>query len=189
MTATVGRCTCRGKENSDANLLGEFDRALAYTDDLQVGLTPEQIAWRPEAQSSAIGWHLGHQPAVAHYMLRNLIAAEPSIDAEIDALMDSATPERHRADLPSLEHIHAYRRAVAARIHDRIGQIDERAVGAPNQLRLIASTLLIAIVNHEYQHSQWISELRTDAFGLDLPPLPSSPRIGVIDDYVVLKAT
>ena len=82
------------------DLLDELDRALTYTDDLQVGLTPEQIAWRPEAESSAIGWHLGHQPAVAHYMLRNLIAAEPRIDADIDALMDSATPERHRGALP-----------------------------------------------------------------------------------------
>jgi hypothetical protein len=169
------------------DLLGELDRALAYTDDLQVGLTPEQIAWRPESESSAIGWHLGHQPAVAHYMLRNLIAAEPSIDADIDALMDSATPERHRGDLPSLERIHVYRRAVAARIHDRIGQIDQRAVGAPNQLSLIASTLLIAIVNHEYQHSKWIGELRAGAFGLDVPPLPSSPRLSIVDDYVVLK--
>jgi hypothetical protein len=142
-----------------------------------------RIAWRPESESSAIGWHLGHQPAVAHYMLRNLIAAEPSIDADIDALMDSATPERHRGDLPSLERIRVYRSAVAA----RIGQIDQRAVGAPNQLRLIASTLLIAIVNHEYQHSKWIGELRAGAFGFDVPPLPSSPRLSIVDDYVVLK--
>jgi DinB superfamily len=169
------------------DLLGEFERALAYTDDLQVGLTPEQIAWRPDPESSAIGWHLGHQPAVAHFMLRNLLAAEPSIDADLDALMDSATPERHRGDLPSLDRIRAYRSEVASRVHDRIGQVDQGAVGAPNQLRLIASTVLIAIVNHEYQHSKWIGELRTDAFGLDLPPLPSSPRLNVIDDYVVLK--
>jgi DinB superfamily len=168
-------------------LLGELDRALAYTDELQVGLTPEQIAWRPTSESSAIGWHLGHQSAVAHYMLRNLIAAEPSVDADIEALMDSATPERHRGDLPSLERIRAYRSAVAERIHDRIGEIDQCAVGAPNQLRLIASTLLIAIVNHEYQHSKWIGELRADALGLDVPPLPSSPRLSIVDEYVVLN--
>ena len=170
------------------DLLAELDRALAYTDDLQVGLTPEQIAWRPDTESSAIGWHLGHQAAVAHFMLRNLLAAEPSIDANIDALMDSATPERQRGELPSLDRIRAYRSAVAARMHDRIGQIDQGAVGAPNQLRVIASTLLIAVVNHEYQHSKWIGELRTDAFGLDAPPLPSSPRLSVIDDYVALEA-
>ncbi len=168
------------------DLLGEFDRALAYTTDLQVGLTPEQIAWRPEAESSGIGWHLGHQGAVAHYMLRNLTAAEPSIDADIDALMDSATPERHRGDLPSLDRIREYRSVVAERIHYRIGQIDQGAVGAPNQLRFIASTLLIALINHEYQYSKWIGELRTDTFGLDAPPLPSSPRLRTIDDYVVL---
>jgi DinB superfamily len=171
------------------DLLGELDRALAYTDDLQIGLTPEQIAWRPHPQSSAIGWHLGHQPAVAHFMLRNLIAAEPSIDDNIEALMDSATPERDRGDLPSLDLIRAYRSAVAARMHDRIGEIDQGAVGAPNQLRLIASTLLIAIVNHEYQHSKWIGELRAGALGLDVPPLPSSPRLSIIDDYVVLNET
>jgi hypothetical protein len=169
------------------DLLAELDRALAHTDDLQVGLTPEQIAWRPEPESSAIGWHLGHQAAVAHFMLRNLVAAEPSIDPDIEALMDSATPERDRGDLPSLERIRAYRSAVAERIHDRIGQVDQGAVGAPNQLRLIASTLLIAIVNHEYQHSKWIGELRTGALGLDAPPLPSSPRLSVVDDYVVLE--
>jgi DinB superfamily len=168
------------------DLLDELDRALAYTDDLQVGLTPQQISWRPGSESSAIGWHLGHQAAVAHYLLRNLIAAEPSFDADIDALMDSATPERHRGSLPSLERIRAYRSAVAERIHDRIGQIDQGAVGAPNQLRLIASTLLVAIVNHEYQHSKWIGELRTGAFGLDAPPLPRSPRLSIIDDYVTL---
>jgi hypothetical protein len=168
-------------------LLDELDRALAYTDALQLGLTPEQIVWRPTAASSAIGWHLGHQAAVAHYMLRNLIAAEPSIDADIEALMDSATPERHRGELPPLERICAYRRAVAERIHTRIGDVEQGAVGAPNQLRQIASTVLVAIVNHEYQHSTWIGELRTGAFGLDAPPLPSSPRLSVIDGYVVLN--
>ena len=170
-----------------SDLLGELDRALAYTDDLQVGLTPEQIAWRPETESSAVGWHLGHQSAVAHYMLRNLIAAEPSIDTDIDALMDSATPERDRGDLPSLERIRAHRSTVAARIHDRIGAIERSAVGAPNQLRLIASTMLTAIVNHDYQHSKWIGELRTGVLGLDVPPLPSSPRLRIVDDYLVLN--
>ena len=168
------------------DLLDEYDRALAYTQDLQDGLAPEQIAWRPHAESSGIGWHLGHQGAVAHFMLRNLTAAEPSIDADIDALMDSATPERHRGDLPSLDRIREYRRVVAERIHHRIAQIDQGAVGAPNQLRVIGATLLIAVINHEYQHSKWIGEIRTGTFGLDAPPLPSSPRLSITDDYVVL---
>jgi hypothetical protein len=170
------------------DLLDEFDRALAYTDALQVGLTPEQIAWRPQTESSGIGWHLGHQAAVAHYMLRNLTAAEPKIDADIEALMDSATPERDRGDLPSLDRIRAYRAVVAERIHYRIGQIDDGAVGAPDQLRLVASTLLTVVINHEYQHDTWIGEVRTGAFGLELPPSPSSPRLDVVDGYIVLTA-
>ena len=69
-------------------LLAEYDRALAYTDELRADLTPEQIAWRPHEASSGIGWHLGHQPAVAHYLIRNLTAAEPRLDPELEALMD-----------------------------------------------------------------------------------------------------
>jgi hypothetical protein len=172
-----------------SQLLDELDRAHAYTDELQVGLTLEQIAWRPRAESSGIGWHLGHQAAVAHFMLRNLTAAEPRIDAAIDALMDSATPEHERGDLPSLDRIREYRSIVAERIHFRIGQIDQGAVDAPAQLRVIASTLLVALVNHEYQHSKWIGEVRTGAFGLGLPPPPSSPRLSTVDGYIVLAET
>ena len=170
------------------DLLDELDRAHAYTNDLQSGLTPDQMVWRPNAESSAIGWHLGHQAVVAHFMLRNLVAAEPSIDVDIDRLMDSATPERQRCDLPSLERIRDLRTAVAERIHFQIGEIDRGAVGAPNQLQVIASTLLVVIVNHEYQHSKWIAEVRTDDFGLDAPPTPCSPRLTVIDGYTVLTA-
>jgi hypothetical protein len=167
-------------------LLNELDRARAYSEELQAGLTSEQIAWRPAAESSAIGWHLGHQAAVAHFMLRNLIAAEPHIDANIDALMDSATAERERGDLPTLESIREYRSIVADRVKFQIHQIDQGTVGAPAQLRVIASTLLIAVVNHEYQHSKWIGEMRTGAFGLELPPPPSSRWLSDIDGYVVL---
>ena len=172
-----------------SELLAEYDRALAYTEDLQVGLTPEQITWRPQPESSGIGWHLGHQGAVAHFMLRNLTAAEPRIDPEVEALMDSATPERERGDLPGLDRIREYRGVVAERIHHRISQIDQGAVGAPQQLRVIAGTLLVALINHEYQHSKWIGEVRTGAFGLDAPPPPSSPRLTNIDGYVVLTGT
>jgi hypothetical protein len=170
-------------------LLDELASALAYTDALQVGLTAEQIAWRPSPESSGIGWHLGHQGAVAHFMLRNLIAAEPRIDADLEALMDSATPEIDRGDLPSIDRIREYRSTVAQRIRYRIGQIDDGAVGAPNQLRVIASTLLTAIINHEYQHSTWISEIRTDTFGLEAVPCPTSSRLEIIDGYVVLTGS
>lgn len=169
------------------DLLAELARAHAYTEDLQVGLTPEQIAWRPHERSSGIGWHLGHQAAVAHFMLRNLTAAEPRIDPAVEALMDSATPEPDRGDLPPLARIREVRSLVAERIHHGITRIDEGAVGAPNQLRLIASTLLVALVNHEYQHSKWIGEVRAEAFGLELPPLPESPRLSLVDGYLVLS--
>ena len=41
-------------------------------------------------------------------------------------------------------------------------------VGAPAQLDVIARTLLVAVVNHEYQHAQWIGEVRTRDLGRDL---------------------
>ena len=122
-------------------LLIEYDRALAHTDDLRAGLTPEQIHWRPDEASSAIGWHLGHQPAVAHYLIRNLTAAEPRLDPELEALMDSATPEAERGALPPLARLLDFRAEVAERVRFRIRAIDDGRVGAPSQLRLIAGTL------------------------------------------------
>jgi hypothetical protein len=171
------------------DLLRELDRAHTYTEDVRDGLTPDQVAWRPSAESSGIGWHLGHQGAVAHYMLRNLTAAEPRIDAELEALADSATPESDRGAFPSLDRILDYRAQVAERIHYQIGRIDDGVVGAPAQLRLVATNLLVALVNHEYQHTTWINELRTDTFELDAPPLPTSPWLHVVDGYVVLLAS
>lgn len=67
-------------------LLREYDRARAYTDELWKDLTPDEVTWRPHESSSAIGWHLGHQAHVAHFMIRNLTAAEPSPDPESDRL-------------------------------------------------------------------------------------------------------
>ena len=43
---------------SIADLLIEYDRALAHTDLLWRDLTPDEVRWRPHAQSSGIGWHL-----------------------------------------------------------------------------------------------------------------------------------
>lgn len=171
-----------------ADLLIEYDRALAYTADLHAGLTPAQVAWRAGEDASGIGWHLGHQPAVAHFMVRNLTAAEASIDAELDALMDSATPEAHRGALPDLDRLLAYRDAVAERVRFRIGQIDDGNVGAPSQLRFIAHTLLTSVINHEYQHDKWIGEVRRDVHGLDLPPEPTSPWLSTLDGYTVVGA-
>ncbi|MEM7092308.1 MAG: DinB family protein [Actinomycetota bacterium] len=171
-----------------AELLVEYDRALGYTADLVSDLTDDEVVWRADAEASAIGWHLGHQAAVAHYMVRNLTAAEPEIDPPVDRLMDSATLERDRGDLPPVATIHEYRSTVAERVRFRIGNIDEGKVGAPAQLRLIGTTLLIAVINHEYQHSKWIGEVREQVHGKALPDAPSSQWLTSLDDYVVVAA-
>ncbi len=167
-------------------LLAEYDRALDHTTSLWHDLTEEQVRWRPDEQSSAIGWHLGHQAAVAHYMVRNLTAAEPSPDPGLDALMDSATAEADRGDLPGIDRLAAYRAAVADRLRFRIGNIANGDVGAPAQLDVIGRTLVVAVVNHEYQHAQWIGEVRERDLGRALPARPSSPLLTEIDGYCVL---
>ena len=167
-------------------LLAEYDRAISYTRDLWADLTADEVQWRPNENSSAIGWHLGHQPAVAHFMVRNLTAAEPSPDPERDGLMDSATEEADRGDLPDLARLGDYRDAVAERVRFRIGNIESGAVGAPTQLRIIAKTLLVAVINHEYQHDKWIGEVRNETFGKDLPPNPNSDRLTLVEGYLVV---
>ncbi len=170
-----------------AQLLVEYDRALAYTERLWHDLTPDEVHWRPVPDSSAIGWHLGHQAAVAHYMMRNLTAAEPSLDPSIDALMDSATEERQRGDLPSVADIADFRATVADRIRHRVDVIDRGDVGAPTQLRCIAETMLTAIVNHEYQHATWIGEVRSRDLGHAMPERPESELLTELDGYPILR--
>ncbi len=172
-----------------ASLLAEYDRALAHTDALWRDLTPEEVAWRPHENASAVGWHLGHQAAVAHFLIRNLIAAETSPDPELDELMDSATPEPHRGELPPPDRLAAYRHGVAERVRRRVEDIRAGDVGAPDQMRLVAEGVLTAIVNHEYQHSQWIGEVREHDLGKPLPPRPTSPLLRDIDGYLVLAST
>jgi len=171
-----------------AELLVEHERALAYTDELWAGLTVDEVCWRPSADSSAIGWHLGHQAAVSHFMVRNLTAAEPPIDAELDRLMDGATAEPDRGDLPGLDALRAYRTTSAERLRFRIGNIASGDVGAPQQLRYIGIGLLLAVINHEYQHSKWISEVRLEDLGHALPELPTSDLLTEIDGYLVIGA-
>ena len=170
-------------------LLDEYTTALAYTEDLWRDLSVDEVHWRPVPESSAIGWHLGHQAAVAHYMVRNLTAAEPSPNGDLDSLMDGATEERQRGDLPDLPVIGEYRNAVAERVRYRVGNIDRGEVGAPKQLRRIAENMMIAIINHEYQHAKWIGETRSEKFGHALPELPTSDRLSVIEGYVMVGAT
>lgn len=168
-------------------LVDELRRAWAYTDSLWLDLDESQVRWRPTEHSSAIGWHLGHQAAVAHFMVRNLLAAEPSPDPELDSLMDSATPEPARGGLPDRERLGRYRAAVADRVIVRIDAIRLGEVGAPAQLSVVAGGLVRALVNHEYQHDQWIAEVRSGDLGATAPPVPTSPSLTTIDGYTVLR--
>jgi hypothetical protein len=168
-------------------LLREYDRARAYTDDLWKDLSPDEVTWRPHENSSAIGWHLGYQAHVAHFMIRNLTAAEPSPDPELDLLMDSAQPEKFRGTLPTVRRLAAFRDTVAERVHARIGDIAAGQVGAPAQLSIVATCLLTALVNHEYQHDQWIGEVRAGNLGHALPPDPTSDGLSRVDGYLVLN--
>jgi hypothetical protein len=168
-------------------LLREYDRARAYTDQLWRDLTPDEVTWRPHENSSAIGWHLGHQAHVAHFMIRNLTAAEPSPDPELDALMDSASPEQFRGALPTVRRLAAFRGTVAERVHARVGGIAAGRVGAPAQLTIVAVHLLTALVNHEYQHDQWISEVRAQNLEHALPADPEADGLARVDGYLVLN--
>ncbi|WP_028803752.1 DinB family protein [Streptomyces sp. 142MFCol3.1] len=167
-------------------LLREYDRARAYTDDLWKDLTPDEVTWRPNENSSAIGWHLGHQAHVAHFMVRNLTAAEPSPDPELDGLMDSANPEKFRGALPSVQRLTAFRDTVAERVHARMRAIASGSVAAPEQLTIVGAHLLTVLINHEYQHDQWIGEVRADNLGHPLPPDPEADQVRRLDGYLVI---
>lgn len=169
------------------DLVEELRRAWAHTDALWLDLDEDEVRWRPHERSSAIGWHLGHQAAVAHFMVRNLLAAEPSPDAELDALMDSATPEAARGELPAVDRLHRYRTAVADRVIARVDDIRSGNVGAPGQLAVVAAGVVRALVNHEYQHDQWIAEVRARDLGRVVPVVAVSPLLTVIDGYSVVR--
>lgn len=166
-------------------LLTEYERARRYTEVVVDGLDDAQVSWRPDEQASGIGWHLGHQAAVNHYMVRNLTAAEPTFNARFDALFDSATLEPDRGDLPSLEQIYGYRRRIAASTNAVIERIADGQVGAPIQLRSIAEGLLRAVINHEYQHDTWILEVR-ETIGSPLAPESPSPATDLVEGYWIL---
>jgi hypothetical protein len=168
------------------DLLREYDRARCYTDQLWTDLSADEVNWRPRENFSAIGWHLGHQAHVAHFMIRNLTAAEPSPDPELDPVMDSANPEPGRGRLPDLARLAAFRTDVADRVHARIEAIRDRRVGAPRQLTVVAQTLLTVLINHEYQHDQWIGEVRADNLGHPLPDRPKSGLLTELDGYLVV---
>ena len=168
-------------------LRDEYDLARQYTQSLYEDLPESDVQWRPKPKSSAIAWHLGHQAAVNHFLLRNLFDAEPSIEPRFDALFDAANPEENRGDLPPLADIVAYREAVAARTHARLDELQSGQRAAPSQASHTLRTLLINLINHEYQHDCWIGEMRRTR-GYSVPASVPSQRARLVDGYWMLPA-
>lgn len=100
--------------------------------------------------------------------------------------MDSASPERLRGALPTVRRLTALGETVAQRVHARIGGIEAGKASAPTQMTVVATRLLTALINHEYQHDQWIGEVRTGHLGHVLPTDPDSDQVRRIDGYLVL---
>lgn len=164
----------------------EYDLSRRYTQSLYEDLSEADIHWRPAPKSSAIGWHLGHQAAVNHYMTRNLLNAEVSLDPQLDALFDSATPEENRGDLPSLAAILDYRDTIAQRTHARLDAISAAAPPAAQQLQQIIVPIMAGIINHEYQHDCWIREMCATR-GHDKADQVFSTRVMQLNGYWVLQ--
>src|SRR4030095_2860251 len=101
-------------------LRDEYDRARRYTQSLYADLPEADVQWRPAPKSSGIGWHLGHQAAVNHFLVRNLLAAEPSLNPQLASLFAAVTPEEQRGTLPPLRAILTYREAIAHRTHTHL---------------------------------------------------------------------
>ena len=133
-----------------SELLVEYDRAVAWTDSLWTDLSPAQVAWRPEPDSSAIGWHLGHQAAVAHHP-RFVISPWPSRAPTRTSTGSWIRPLPNRIEVispTSTESPGTGRRSPIGFDSESV-RSTTAAVGAPAQLRLIAGTLLTVVVNHE----------------------------------------
>jgi hypothetical protein len=163
----------------------EYDLARGYTQRLYQDVPEADVLWRPEVNSSSMGWHLGHQAAVNHYMIRNLLDAEVSLNPAFDALFDSANPEANRGDLPPLADIIAYRDTIAERTHARIASILKGERAAAAQLAHVLGPILLGIIHHEYQHDCWIGEMRA-MLGHGAPPDVLSSRVQQVDGYWVL---
>lgn len=167
-------------------LRDEYDLARRYTQSLYEDLSAAAVQWRPAPESSSIAWHLGHQAAATHVLLRNLIEAEPSLNPQFDALFDAANPQENRGNLPALTEIVAYRDAAAARMHAHLAALLEgdrpAAHAASQQLRRIIGPILVSLINHEYQHDCWVREMRGQ-LGRHQPDTVLSSRVRQIDGY------
>ena len=171
----------------DLNTLrNEYVLARRYTQSLYEDLSEADIQWRPTPTSSAIGWHLGHQAAVNHYMIRNLLDAEPSLNPQFDTLFDSANPEANRGELPVLTEIIDYRDTIARRTLAHIEALQSGSRSASQQLAQAIVPILASVINHEYQHDCWVREMRT-TLGHDKPDTVFSDQVRQLDGYWVLK--
>ena len=168
------------------SLRDEYDLARRYTQSLYEDLSEAQVQWRPTSQSSGIAWHLGHQAATNHLLLRNLIAAEPSLNPAFDALFDAATAPENRDHLPPLSDLISYREAVATRTHAHINTLlaGDGAVAhqAAKQVARIIEPILLSLIHHEYQHDCWIREVRA-LLGCEKPDVVFSRRLRQVDGY------
>jgi hypothetical protein len=169
------------------NMRVEYELARQYTLSLYDDMDESSIMWRPSYQGSSIGWHLGHQAAVNHYVLRNWINRDGSINPVFDRVFDAATEEIGRGFLPPLTEIVAYRELVAARTLERIDEIISGNCRAPEQMRRVGVAMLAGLINHEYQHDCWVGEVR-QALGHGEPPRPlsSHPCLLQVDGYWVI---
>jgi hypothetical protein len=167
-------------------LRDEYELARRYTQSLYADLREAEVQWRPTPKSSGIAWHLGHQAAVNHFLVRNLLAAEPSLNPQFDALFDAANPEEHRGTLPTLAEILAYREAVARRTHTHLDALLTGGHPAAQQMTYVMRSLLVSLINHEYQHDCWVREVRA-MLGRTQPDAVLSSRVQQIDGYWILQ--
>ena len=164
----------------------EYDLARRYTQSLYMDLDEAKVQWRPRPKSSGSAWHLGHQAAVNHFLLRNLLAAEPSLNPRFDALFDAANPEENRGSLPPLAEILAYREAVARRTHAHLDALFTGGHPAAQQIAYVLDSLLVSLINHEYQHDCWVREVRA-MLGRTQPDTVWSSRVQQVDGYWILQ--
>lgn len=54
-------------------------------------------------------------------------------------------------------------------------------------MTIVARHLLTTPVNHEYQHDQWIGEVRARDLGQPLPDDPAADTVIRVDGYLVLN--
>jgi hypothetical protein len=170
-----------------AMLRDEYDLARRYTQSLYADLPEAAIHWRPAPQSSGIGWHLGHQAAVNYFLVRNVLAAEPSLNPQFDALFDAVKPEEQRGTLPPLHAILTYREAITRRTHAHIEAVSAGTRPAAQQATYALGVLLVSLINHEYQHDCWVREMRA-LLGREIPDVVWSRAVRQVDGYWVLPA-